>query len=247
MNKLSVVKFAKKNMPSVDYFVASEILRHQIVGELNGSDNIGIELGVAQGVFSKRMISSGKFKEFWGVDSYGDSHNTEEYIEALKYIGIENRYRLLRMNFDEALEVFEDEYFDFIYIDGFAHTGEEGGKALIDWFRKLKVGGILAGDDYHEDWPLVQWAVNDFSEKVGVKFSITGGKEENDWCKYPSWFLRKEKNVDVFLDPCLYRIAMKEKKRIHRKRSGIYSKIKRNILRVPGARSLISFVKVYFK
>ena len=43
------------------------------------------------------------------------------------------------MTFDDAIDLFEDQFFDFIYIDGFAHTGEEGGETLIKWYRKLKV------------------------------------------------------------------------------------------------------------
>lgn len=28
--------------------------------------------------------------------------------------------------------------FDFVYIDGYAHTGEENGKTIIDWWRKVR-------------------------------------------------------------------------------------------------------------
>jgi hypothetical protein len=38
------------------------------------------------------------------------------------------------MSFDDALDIFDDEFFDFIYIDGFAHTGEEGGNQLPTGF-----------------------------------------------------------------------------------------------------------------
>lgn len=44
----------------------------------------------------------------------------------------------------------------FIYVDGYAHTGEDRGKTLFDWYPKLKIGGLMAGDDYHDDWPLVK-------------------------------------------------------------------------------------------
>jgi len=47
-------------------------------------------------------------------------------------------------------------------------------KTIVEWYKKLKLGGILAGDDYHDDWPLVNWAVNDFASKLGVKISTTG-------------------------------------------------------------------------
>jgi hypothetical protein len=69
--------------------------RHEIV---NGADDlscVGIELGVAKGIFSKRMIDSGKFSSYYGVDLYGDIHDINEYKETLKYVGLSNNYKLL--------------------------------------------------------------------------------------------------------------------------------------------------------
>ena len=80
-----------------------------------------------------------------------------------------NKYNLIKSTFESALKKFDDKYFNFIYIDGFAHTGQEGGKTIIQWYKKLKVGGIIAGDDYHKDWPLVLWAVNDFAKQIKSK------------------------------------------------------------------------------
>jgi len=162
------------------------------------------------------MMESRKFKKFYGVDVYGDIHDTKEYISALKCVGLENPvYSLLRMDFDSALSMFEDDYFDFIYVDGFAHTGEDGGKTLIDWIKKLKVGGILAGDDYHKDWPLVIWAVNDIAKKLNVEINVTLETEDKIYCKYPIWYFRKKDDLNLCLNPLLYKLGMSEKKRVH--------------------------------
>lgn len=220
MNKKYIFDLSKNNTPKVKVNTKDNWLRHDIVNELSAENNIGLELGVACGIYSKRMIESGKFKKFYGVDIYGDIHDTKEYVNTLKYLGVTNStYSLLRMDFDSALDLFEDEYFDFIYIDGFAHTGEEGGKTIIDWSKKLKVGGILAGDDYHEDWPLVIWAVNDFAKQLGLEINLTDGKESSDYCKYPTWYIKKEKwSEELVVNSSLYKVAMKEKSRINRKR-----------------------------
>ncbi len=138
----------------------------------------------------------------------------------MRYIGLDAvNYRLLRMSFDSACELFDNNYFDFIYIDGYAHTGEEGGKTLIEWYKKLKVGGILAGDDYHDEWPLVKWAVNDFALKLGVKLFVTAGKEDYAYCRYPTWYLKKERDILIEPNLELINIANKEKKRIGDKRN----------------------------
>tara|TARA_B100000965_G_scaffold375064_1_gene366855 strand:+ start:118 stop:894 length:777 start_codon:yes stop_codon:yes gene_type:complete len=201
INNLSDFKalkeFASKRVPEVQIQYHKNFYRHDVLKYLTRKNCIGIELGVAQGHFSKRMIESGKFKKFYGVDLYEDHHDTNEYIKALNLIGIEEDYVILRMSFDEAKDLFDDNYFDFIYFDGYAHTGEEGGKTLNDWYKKLKIGGIYAGDDYHEDWPLVKWAVNDMVSQLNYKLNVTGIVENNNLNRYPSWFFKKE-NEGIF-------------------------------------------------
>jgi hypothetical protein len=53
--------------------------RDDILKLLDVDNAIGIELGVAEGGYSKRMVESKKFKKFFGVDRYSDMHDTEEY------------------------------------------------------------------------------------------------------------------------------------------------------------------------
>ena len=222
MNSKSVIKFARSNTPHVKTTNKDGWLRHDVTSLLDGDKNIGIELGVAEGIYARRMIESNKFKRFYGVDIYNDIHDTEEYCQTLKYIGFKDpRYSLFRMDFESATTLFEDEYFDFIYIDGFAHTGEEGGKTLQQWYEKLKIDGVLAGDDYHDDWPLVKWAVNDFVLQIGAELNVTTGKEDGDYSKYPTWFIvKKDNNIKPVLNQNLYKVAMNEKKRIHSLRVG---------------------------
>tara|TARA_R110002049_G_scaffold308465_1_gene512575 strand:- start:1357 stop:1554 length:198 start_codon:yes stop_codon:yes gene_type:complete len=42
--------------------------RQDVVQFLSGTNNTGIELGVAQGIFSERMIQLGKFSNYLGVE-----------------------------------------------------------------------------------------------------------------------------------------------------------------------------------
>ena len=225
-----VYDIAKQETPKVNLNGRKKMLRHHIVNLLNGNKNIGIELGVAKGGYSKRMINSKKFSHFYGVDAYSDKHDTAQYCQALKYIGFKNsQYSLLRVDFDSALNMFVDNYFDFIYIDGYAHTGEEGGKTIVDWFKKLKVGGILAGDDYHQGWPLVTWAVNDFASQINSTINLTLGRDKSGgYNSNPSWyFVKKNKNIIPKVNQKIFQIAMKEKIRIHKLRE---NKRKGNII-----------------
>jgi len=161
-----------------------------------GSDFIGIELGVAAGAYSSAMVESGKFKFFWGVDMYADTHNTNQYIEALNRVGIDNNYKLLRMTFDEALKLFPDGYFDFLYLDGYANNGLEGGQTLRQWASKVKVGGIIAGDDYHEECALLQAIVNEFVDQNDFELMLTEGAFDfSAYGHYPSWAVVKSAEV----------------------------------------------------
>jgi hypothetical protein len=200
MNINEIKNLAEEKTPKVTVIEHAEYYRHDLLKILDGENYIGIELGVAGGHYSERMMRSGKFKKFYGVDLYEDHHNVSEYISALKLIGLDKNYVLLRMSFDEAIELFDDGYFDFIYFDGYAHTGEEGGKTFNDWFKKLKVGGVFAGDDYHDDWPLVKWAVNDMISQLGCDLQVTGKREDTNLNWYPSWFFQKHANADFTTD-----------------------------------------------
>jgi Methyltransferase domain len=221
MNPEWVRNLAFARMPKIDAQVVGGTHRHEVIRTLAGANNIGIELGVAQGVFAERMLRSGKFARYFGVDRYGDPWGTPEYKAALKRIGLSAPFHLLRMTFEEALGLFEDEYFDFIYIDGFAETGEEGGRTLYGWYRKLKVGGVIAGDDYHPDWPLVMWAVNDFAARTGEPLFCTELTERIAYCNYPSWFLTKRAPFDKVAGPPpeLVEVGRREGLRVHRQRT----------------------------
>lgn len=215
MNKQKFKKEAFNKMPTVITEEKENLFRYKIPELLDGINNKGIELGVAKGYLAKKFLSTGKFIELYGVDAYCDIHDTAEYKSALKHIGIDSQYKLLRLSFEDALELFPNDYFDFIYIDGFAHTGEEGGKTISDWYQKLKVGGIISGDDYHPDWPLVMWAVNHFASQINTTITITACSSDDPYSLYPSWLIKKQNATTISTNPRLIEIANKEKKRIH--------------------------------
>ena len=219
MHKKDIKLIAEKNTPNIVPEKISGSVRYDVVKDLIGNNNIGIELGVAKGDFSKKMIQTKKFSKFYGVDVYNDIHDVNEYKYALSNVGIHENYHLLRMTFDDAYDLFEDNYFDFIYIDGYAHTGEEGGETILRWYKKCKVGGVIAGDDYHDDWPLVKWAVNDFIKQSNLKLFITDKTEPTGFCKYPSWFaIKNDSDINFKISEDLKKISEIEKSKISQKR-----------------------------
>jgi hypothetical protein len=195
--------------------------RWNVIDALAPSGNIGIELGVAAGSFSARMVQTGRFARFWGVDAYADGHNHREYKKALLATGLWSHYRLLRLTFDQAVDLFPEAHFDFIYFDGYAHTGEEGGRTFRDWYPKLKPGGMMAGDDYDADtWPLTVWAVNEVAHQLGVTVNVTDIVADEPYNRYPSWFFTRPAHGPTMLEfPAdLDLIAAAEKLRIAEQR-----------------------------
>jgi hypothetical protein len=191
-------EIALQHMPDIEPEIVPGTWRWNVVDGLTGSDNLGIELGVAGGGFSRRMMESGRFRRFWGVDAYSDHHDVGQYRQALQTVGLDRDYHLLRMTFAEAHLLFPDEFFDFVYVDGYAHSGEEGGRTILDWYAKVKPGGILAGDDYDPvRWPLVVWGVHHLVAQIGVPLRVTEHILEGTYNNYASWFIVKPTDPDA--------------------------------------------------
>ena len=139
-------------------FHAEGLYRRMVEGAKDGA--VFVEVGSWKGASASFMgveiANSGKQIDFWCVDTWAGSPellsdpdvvsgklqdvflmNTmpvKEYIHALKEESV------------KASSIFKDEVCDFVYID--ADHSYEAVKADIEaWLPKVKVGGVLAGDD----------------------------------------------------------------------------------------------------
>lgn len=145
----------------------------------------GCELGVWKGKFSERLLRGSDCLEFYSIDRWdGDrGHDKREYLRATRRLQkFGSRSVVLRLEFADALSLFGDGFFDFVYIDGYAHNGQDGGETIFAWWDKVKPGGCFSGHDYHSDFPLVQKYVDEFVERYGLKLHLTQDK-------VPSWFV----------------------------------------------------------
>ena len=155
--------------------------RNELV-KLIKPDSIGIELGVRHGIFSKYLLAHSSLKILYSIDRWtGDrGHDMSEFRDTRKALSdFKERSEILRVSFKEALHLFQNSYFDFIYIDGYAHDGEAG--AIDDWWIKLKPGGIYSGHDYNSRFPLVVKAVNNLVSKYSLQLYKTRSDQYNSW------------------------------------------------------------------
>ena len=164
----------------------AEIFSKIILDNLKNLENLTIvEIGVARGGTSKYTIEKldKKIKYYFGVDPYKAnydsndtfSHYSQNYFDHC-YAYVLNkikdpRFRLIRLSSEKAVNLFNDNSIDAIYIDG-DHKYEEVKKDILLWRNKVKKGGIIIGDDF-KDFHGVKKAV----EEIFSDYKLN----ENTW------------------------------------------------------------------
>lgn len=80
---------------------------------------------------------------------------------------------LCRNTFEEAARAMPEDSCDAVYVDGYAHTGQDGGRTLDLWWPKVKRGGFLCGHDFDaERWPHTFKAVTYFAGHRGLRVEV---------------------------------------------------------------------------
>ena len=121
--------------------------------------NVICEIGVREG-WNFGLLTDHGPKEAVAVDSWIDdgvlARNDGCYTQAVldaQYETFKEKVKdkpfvnIIRALSTEAVKQVEDDHFDFIYIDA-DHTTEGCYKDIVDWYPKVKKGGILCGHDY---------------------------------------------------------------------------------------------------
>jgi predicted O-methyltransferase YrrM len=161
---------------------------------------IGAEVGTYRGDFAAAILTALRPKQLYLVDSW--EYRAEEKYEGASYGGHERagqrgmdamyesvveRFRaeidggrivVERARSVEAASSFSDESLDWVYID--ADHSYDGVKRDLDaYFRKVKPGGFIAGDDYGQGdkWfgHGVTRAVDEFAAHAG-ELTIVGSQ-----------------------------------------------------------------------
>jgi hypothetical protein len=159
--------------------------------EMLPKNSVGAEIGVWKGDFSDRILKALNPKELHLIDPW--KHQSSAVYKYAWYGGLakngqdemDRHYAAVCSRFDEparraqvkihrgfsadVLGQFPDDFFDWVYIDG-NHMYEYVKQDLDLSFRKTKVGGLVAGDDY----------VNGQWWKDGVKKAV------DEWAQTPA-------------------------------------------------------------
>jgi hypothetical protein len=109
---------------------------------------IGLSNGKSSIFLAEYLHNIGKpIDRFIGVDNcaYGGQDQRNEIIRNIVNAGVNIEF--FEMSSLDASCKFPDNYFDFIFIDS-SHTYHQTKAEIWLWYKKLKIGGVLAGHDY---------------------------------------------------------------------------------------------------
>lgn len=155
-----------------------------LIQSLGKEKLIGLEIGCSLGHTTTHLLYSFSNLKLYGIDPYieytdwnGNYLSSEHHIENLEIFNrnispFENRHILYREKSDDVVEKFEDEFLDFIFIDGL-HEYDQVLKDCRNYYSKVKSGGIFSGHDYTVI-PGVNRAVIEFAQEIKIpKISST--------------------------------------------------------------------------
>lgn len=118
---------------------------------------VGVWKGKSAAFMAVEIINSGKQIDLFLVDHFKGSveHQSaqevkEDTLEAVCRANLESVSHLVKfipMTSVAAASTFQDGSLDMVYIDG-SHEYQDVKDDIEAWLPKVKIGGILAGDDY---------------------------------------------------------------------------------------------------
>lgn len=107
---------------------------------------------------------------------------------------IESQFDSMRKDFDNikkmkmtgvaAAQLFEDESLDIVYIDA-VHQYKNVKQDIMNWYPKVKIGGIIAGHDYQSSF---QGVIDAVDESFGSSPMFIG--KDTSWA-----YLKRKKNL----------------------------------------------------
>jgi predicted O-methyltransferase YrrM len=128
---------------------------------------IGVYKGRGTAIWNVELINQNIDYEYYAIDNFkGSAEHVQSgieprYEEAVANLKpIEHKIQLIEADSIEASKTYKNNYFDIIYIDA-AHDYESVKNDITAWLPKLKLGGIISGDDYIAGWPGVVQAVDE--------------------------------------------------------------------------------------
>lgn len=153
-----------------------EMLRERGVSDKSEIDErkYGVEVGTDHGVYAEQLLKGIPNLMLHCIDPWeayteGNDIKTQEDVDKI-YEEAKDRLEpysrqvlIMRQTSMQAVNIFEDDTFDFVFIDG-NHSYNNVLEDITEWTKKVKPGGIVAGHDYKMD-PVNGYGVIEAVEK----------------------------------------------------------------------------------
>jgi len=174
-----------------------------------GLTGYGAEIGVFRGEYSEVLLKNWGGQKLYLIDVWKhlegtvdiSNHSDEGHEENLKETVVriapyKDRAEIIRGFSKDASIKFQDEYFDFVYLDA-GHTYKDVVSDIKHWYPKIKINGYLMGHDYLDCTMVesnrkllftifeVKSAVDGFAFLNSTKVTTVPDKF------FPSWYIKK--------------------------------------------------------
>jgi hypothetical protein len=176
---------------------------YQHIRKKMGEGRVGILIGAYNGVSAEYAYYGLNPSKYYLVDpyvKYADLDGTYSYKQEAwdlareslisKFGDKENAFIIQKKSEDTYMD-FQDEYFDFVYIDA-DHSYEHVKLDMELWWPKVKRGGVMAGHDFQLVGH-VDKAVGEWSEKMNIPFST----KACPWNAIPDWWIDKPRRSNA--------------------------------------------------
>lgn len=146
---------------------------------------VGVHLGKHAAEMLKRCPS---LEKLYCIDPWDGPHytwlmpNDDRYAECQKRLApFGDRVELIRTTSMEAVERFEIDSLDWVFIDA-QHWYEYVLEDIRAWWPKCRTGGLFAGHDYYKRHGCrVPDAVKDFFTPLGREWHVTTERHASWW------------------------------------------------------------------
>jgi predicted O-methyltransferase YrrM len=140
---------------------------------------VGAEIGVLGGTYSIILCEANPELKLYCIDSWGLDEIRYRNYHKRKFEEAKNRLSSYNCTLirNKSLEVAREfnELLDFVYIDA-NHNFDFVIQDIIQWRKKVRKDGIMAGDDYQKEG--VKDAVDAYVKNHGLKLKLT---RDNNW------------------------------------------------------------------
>jgi hypothetical protein len=147
---------------------------------------IGTWKGRSTSCMGQLIKNSNKNIKFYAVDTFEGSDEEwhqewinhlhqngttlfDEYKNNLNKCDVYHIVNTIQSTSKDASLLFENESIDFVFIDG-AHDYQSVLEDISLWYPKIKLGGLICGDDYAPCWSDVRKAVDTYFENKMLFF-----------------------------------------------------------------------------